>query len=116
MKNTAGNDVIITSYPLLRRDIEEYAKHSFHTLFLDEAQVIKNHATQTAQAVKILQARYRFALTGTPVENALEDLWSIFGVVFPGLFPGKKAFHDLPRETVARRARPFLLRRLKAMY
>lgn len=114
LKNTAGNDVIITSYPLLRRDIEEYAKHSFHTLFLDEAQVIKNHATQTAQAVKILQARYRFALTGTPVENALEDLWSIFGVVFPGLFPGKKAFHDLPRETVARRARPFLLRRLKS--
>lgn len=114
LHNAAGNDVIITSYPLLRRDIEEYAKHSFHTLFLDEAQVIKNHVTQTAQAVKILQARYRFALTGTPVENALEDLWSIFSVVFPGLFPGKKAFHDLPRETVASRARPFLLRRLKS--
>lgn len=114
LRNTAGNDVIITSYPLLRRDVEEYAKRSFHTLILDEAQMIKNHATQTAQAVKLLQARYRFALTGTPVENALEDLWSIFGVVFPGLFPGKKAFHDLPRETVARRARPFLLRRLKS--
>ncbi|KAI7256769.1 hypothetical protein KC345_g10927, partial [Hortaea werneckii] len=95
-------------------DVEEYAKRSFHTLILDEAQMIKNSATQTAQAVKLLQARFRFALTGTPVENALEDLWSIFGVVFPGLFPGKKAFHDLPRETVARRARPFLLRRLKS--
>lgn len=114
LKNTAGNDVIITSYPLLRRDIALYVKQSFHTLVLDEAQMIKNHETQTAQAVKALQARYRFALTGTPVENALEDLWSIFGVVFPGLFPGKKAFHDLPRETVAKRARPFLLRRLKS--
>lgn len=114
LRNTAGNDVIITSYPLLRRDVDDYAKRSFHTLILDEAQMIKNHETQTAQAVKQLQARFRFALTGTPVENALEDLWSIFGVVFPGLFPGKKAFHDLPRETVARRARPFLLRRLKS--
>lgn len=107
LKNTAKADVIITSYPLLRRDVQLYAKKSFHTLILDEAQTIKNHTTQTAQAVMALQARHRFALTGTPVENALEDLWSIFGTVFPGLFPGKKAFHDLPRETVAKRARPF---------
>lgn len=114
VRNTAGHDVIITSYPLLRRDVDEYAKRPFHTLILDEAQMIKNHETQTSQAVRLLQTRYRFALTGTPVENALEDLWSIFSVVFPGLFPGKKAFHDLPRETVARRARPFLLRRLKS--
>lgn len=113
LKNTAKADVIITSYPLLRRDVQLYAKKSFHTLILDEAQTIKNHTTQTAQAVMALQARHRFALTGTPVENALEDLWSIFGTVFPGLFPGKKAFHDLPRETVAKRSRPFLLRRLK---
>ncbi|AIQ70725.1 DEAD/DEAH box helicase [Paenibacillus graminis] len=114
VRNAAGCDVLITSYPLLRRDVELYVKRSFHTLILDEAQMIKNHATQTAQAVKALQARYRFALTGTPVENALEDLWSIYGVVFPGLFPGKKAFHDLPRDTVAKRIRPFLLRRLKS--
>jgi len=114
LRNTGHADAIITSYPLLRRDIESYAKQSFHTLILDEAQMIKNHATQTAQAVKMLQARYRFALTGTPVENALEDLRSIFDVVFPGLFPGQKAFHDLPRETIAKRARPFLLRRLKS--
>jgi superfamily II DNA or RNA helicase len=114
LRNTSGADVIITSYPLIRRDIGLYVKHSFHTLILDEAQMIKNHATQTAQAVKVLQARYRFALTGTPVENALEDLWSIFGTVFPELFPGKKAFHDMPREVIARRSRPFLLRRLKS--
>ncbi|UUZ91869.1 hypothetical protein LJK87_41270 [Paenibacillus sp. P25] len=98
---------------LLRRDLELYAGLAFHTLILDEAQAFKNYATQTAQAVKQIQARYRFALTGTPVENKLEELWSIFDVVFPGLFPGRKAFNELSRETVAKRARPFLLRRLK---
>ncbi|SFL97602.1 Superfamily II DNA or RNA helicase, SNF2 family [Paenibacillus sp. 1_12] len=107
-------DVLITSYPLLRRDIELYAKLSFHTLILDEAQVFKNHATQTARAVKEIQALYRFALTGTPVENRLEELWSIFDAVFPELFPSRKAFNELPREVVAKRVRPFLLRRLKS--
>jgi SNF2 family DNA or RNA helicase len=106
-------DVIITSYPLLRRDLELYAQLSFHTLILDEAQVFKNHTTQTAKAVKAIQAVYRFALTGTPVENRLEELWSIFDAVFPELFPSRKAFNELPREVVARRVRPFLLRRLK---
>ncbi|MFD0679260.1 MULTISPECIES: DEAD/DEAH box helicase [unclassified Paenibacillus] len=113
LKNLSQVDVIITSYPLLRRDIDLYVTQSFHTLILDEAQVFKNHATQTAQAVKLLQAQYRFALTGTPVENRLEELWSIFDAVFPELFPGRKAFNDLSREIVAKRLRPFLLRRLK---
>lgn len=108
-----GVDCVITSYPLLRRDMKTYARLSFHTLILDEAQTIKNHATQTAQAVKALQARHRFALTGTPVENAREDVWSIFNVIMPGLLPGLKAFHDMAKESVARRIRPFLLRRLK---
>jgi superfamily II DNA or RNA helicase len=113
IKGASEADVIITSYPLLRRDIDLYAVQSFHTLILDEAQAFKNHATQTAQAVKAIQARYRFALTGTPVENRLEELWSIFDAVFPELFPGRKAFNELSRETVAKRIRPFLLRRLK---
>lgn len=106
-------DVLITSYPLLRRDLELYVGHSFHTLILDEAQAFKNHATQTAQAVKELAADYRFALTGTPVENRLEELWSIYDAVFPELFPSRKGFNELPREAVAKRVRPFLLRRLK---
>jgi superfamily II DNA or RNA helicase len=113
LKETGGADVIITSYPLLRRDIAQYANQSFHTLILDEAQYFKNHTTQTAQAVKATQAQYRFALTGTPVENTLEELWSIFGAVFPELFPSRNAFNELTRETVAKRIRPFLLRRLK---
>lgn len=107
-------DVIITSYPLLRKDPDLYAGQTFHTLLLDEAQAFKNYATQTAQAVRRLEAAHRFALTGTPVENSLEDLWSIAEVVMPGLFPDRRAFAELPREAVAKRIRPFLLRRLKA--
>ncbi|OPH49681.1 helicase SNF [Paenibacillus ferrarius] len=113
LKNRAKVDVIITSYPLLRRDIVQIAKHVFHTLILDEAQFFKNYTTQTAQAVKAIEAKYRFALTGTPVENKLEELWSIFDAVLPALFPSRKAFHEFTRETIAKRVRPFLLRRLK---
>lgn len=108
-----ATDIIITSYPLLRRDREWFATRRFHTLILDEAQYFKNDTTQTAGAVRALQADYRFALTGTPIENRLDELWSIFRVVFPELFPGKKEFGDLTREAVAKRSRPFLLRRLK---
>mgnify|MGYP001309542496 CR=1 FL=1 len=107
-------DVIITSYPLLRRDYKAFAGRAFHTLILDEAQAFKNSATQTFQAVRSLQAEYRFALTGTPVENRLDELRSIFEVVFPGLLPDRREFAELPKETVARRVRPFLLRRRKS--
>ncbi|HYK75193.1 MAG TPA: SNF2 helicase associated domain-containing protein, partial [Pseudoneobacillus sp.] len=106
-------DVLITSYPLLRRDIKWFEQQTFHTVFYDEAQSFKNPLTQTARAVKKIQADHRFALTGTPVENSIEELWSIFHVVFPELFLGLKEFSHLTRAKVARRARPFLLRRLK---
>ncbi|MDM5461957.1 SNF2 helicase associated domain-containing protein [Bacillus cereus] len=112
LKDVTKFDVVITSYPLLRRDIRLYAM-PFHTLFLDEAQAFKNHTTQTARAVKTVQAEYRFGLTGTPVENSLEELWSIFHVVFPELLPGRKEFGDLRREDIAKRVKPFVLRRLK---
>ncbi|GMK44111.1 helicase SNF [Paenibacillus glycanilyticus] len=114
LRSLKGIDVVITSYPLLRRDVELYVQRFYHTVILDEAQAFKNHATQTAQAVKALQAKNRFGLTGTPLENRVEELWSIFGAVFPELFPARKVFSDLPRENIARRARPFLLRRLKS--
>lgn len=114
MSDMSDVDVWITSYPLLRRDIEWYEKQSFRTLFLDEAQAIKNHASLTSHAVRRLQAGQRFALTGTPIENSLEELWSIFEAIFPGLFSGRKAFSDLPREKVARMVKPFILRRLKS--
>jgi SNF2 family DNA or RNA helicase len=106
-------DVWITSYPLLRRDIEWYEKQQFRTVFLDEAQAIKNHASLTSHAVRRLQAGQRFALTGTPIENSLDELWSIFDAIFPGLFSGKKSFTEMPRDKVARIVKPFILRRLK---
>jgi len=113
LKRLSDVDAVIVSYPLLRMDAEEYARLPFHTVFLDEAQTFKNYATQTAQAVKAIQARHRFALTGTPVENSLEELWSIFDAVFPELFRDRRTFGELTRETIAKRVRPFLLRRLK---
>ncbi|MEH7482182.1 SNF2 helicase associated domain-containing protein [Neobacillus drentensis] len=113
LKKGKDVDVMIISYPLLRREISWFEKQSFHTVFFDEAQAFKNPLTQTARAAKILQANHRFALTGTPVENSLEELWSIFHVVFPELFLGLKEYSKLSRKNIARRIRPFLLRRLK---
>ncbi len=106
-------DVVITSYPLLRRDIKWYEKIDFHTVFFDEAQVFKNPLTKTARAVKRMKADHRFALTGTPIENSLEELWAIFHVVFPELFQELKEYSHLSTKTIAKRIRPFLLRRLK---
>ncbi len=113
LKHLRNMDVIITSYPLLRQDIKYYEKQPFHTVFFDEAQAFKNPVTQTAKAVKMVQASRRFALTGTPIENSVEELWSIFYVIFPELFLGLKAFSKLTSEQIARRVRPFLLRRVK---
>ncbi|GHI00840.1 DEAD/DEAH box helicase [Neobacillus kokaensis] len=113
LKELADVDVIIISYPLLRREISRFEKRSFHTVFFDEAQAFKNPLTQTARSVKRLKAHHRFALTGTPVENSSEELWSIFHVVFPELFRGLKEYSKLTRKNIARRIRPFLLRRLK---
>ena len=106
-------DVVITSYPLLRRDIASYEQHEFHVIFFDEAQAFKNAATQTARSVKKLRATHKFALTGTPIENALEELWSIYYVVFPHLFGRLEDFSFLQQADIARRVRPFLLRRMK---
>ncbi|QKE72577.1 DEAD/DEAH box helicase [Arthrobacter citreus] len=106
-------DVIITSYSLLRNDIKWYEKQKFHTVFFDEAQSFKNAFTQTAKIVKKINADQRFALTGTPIENSLEELWAIYHVVFPELFGGLKEFSNLTRKTISKKVRPFLLRRLK---
>ncbi|WP_337018141.1 DEAD/DEAH box helicase [Oceanobacillus massiliensis] len=112
-RDLAGIDAMITSYPMLRSDIDWFGRQQFHTVFFDEAQAFKNPTTQTARAVKKVQARNRFALTGTPVENQLEELWSIFHVVFPELFGGLKDYSNLSRGKISRRIRPFMLRRVK---
>lgn len=109
----AEADVIITSYPSLRMDGAFYKGKTFHTLFLDEAQAFKNPVTQTAKAVKVIEADHRFALTGTPIENSLDELWSIFHVVFPELLPNRMRFAEMRRTSIAKRVRPFILRRVK---
>lgn len=106
-------DLLITSYPLLRRDLELYDSHRFRTLILDEAQSFKNQHSRTAQAVRRISSRTRFALSGTPIENSLDELGSIMEVVMPGLFSGRQALRGLSTEEVARQVRPFILRRMK---
>ncbi len=106
-------DVLITSYPLLLRDVAWYQSHPFHALIADEAQTIKNRATKTAQNVASIPSSRRIALTGTPVENSLDDLWSIFHAIFPELLGSQDVFSRMTPEAVAKRVRPFLLRRLK---
>ena len=82
----AEHSVVVTSYDLMRRDIDEYVEQDFARVVLDEAQYIKNPLTQVARAAKRLPAGVRFALTGTPIENRLSELWSIFDFLMPGLF------------------------------
>ena len=106
-------DVFITSYQTLRQDIEWYEKQEFHALLLDEAQAIKNYASKTAQAVRKVKANQKFALSGTPIENSLDELWSIFATVIPGFFKNQKTFRSLEPEKIARLVKPFILRRLK---
>ncbi|WP_181347301.1 DEAD/DEAH box helicase [Thalassobacillus sp. CUG 92003] len=107
------NDVHITSYPLLRQDHHTYLSRSYHAVFLDEAQAIKNDTTKTAQASRAIKAQHRFALSGTPIENSISELWSIFRTIMPGFYKNKKQFLNLKPEKIARMTRPFILRRMK---
>ena len=111
-------DVMITSYPLIRRDIALMKDYPFRFVILDEAQNIKNAGSVAAQAVKQLQADTRFALTGTPMENGVGELWSIFDFVLPGYFPGYNTFLRKYQDgenaaDLLKRIHPFLIRRLK---
>ncbi|WP_052256835.1 DEAD/DEAH box helicase [Salinicoccus sp. YB14-2] len=106
-------DVYITSYHTLCQDIKWYTGQMFHTLILDEAQAIKNYRTKIAQAVRLITAPKRFALSGTPVENSMDELWAVFQAVMPGFLFDQKTFRNQEPETIARLVKPFILRRLK---
>ena len=110
-------DLYLTSYPTLLRDIVWLKDLPFQYVILDESQAIKNPAAKTTKAVRLLQGRHRLTLTGTPVENRLDDLWSQLNFLNPGML-GKKpgGSKDIPPETlqmISRSVRPFLLRRTK---
>ena len=118
-------DIWITSYDLLKRDIALYEDIIFANQIIDEAQYIKNHATQASKAVHLIQSSFRLALTGTPIENQLSELWSIFDYLMPGFLYNYPTFknryesaivNDQDKETSDRLRRlvhPFILRRLK---
>lgn len=113
IRNKQDKDVWITSYGTLRQDIDLYQDIHFDTLILDEAQFIKNYMTKSSQAVRQIHARCRFALSGTPIENSLIELWAIFQAVLPGLLPSQKVFNQLPHEKIVKLTKPFILRRVK---
>ncbi len=118
-------DVLITSYAIIQRDIEVFSKIDWDVVIIDEAQYLKNYQAKTYGAVRKLQANSKIALTGTPLENNLMELWSILSIVAPGLFSVREQFRDRYQRPVEsgddpeqlkrlkRRIRPFILRRLK---
>ena len=120
VKNINDFDVILTSYGSLRNDIEEYEKLQFDYCIIDEAQNIKNPLASSTQAVKSINASNRFALTGTPIENNLLELWSIFDFIMPGYLYSVTKFNAIfikdegQIENLKRMIKPFILRRTKS--
>ncbi|MCC5832354.1 MAG: DEAD/DEAH box helicase [Chlamydiales bacterium] len=126
IKSINSYDVVITSYNLLQKDIEFYKEIDFDYVVLDEAQHIKNRGTRNAKSVKMIQAAHRLILTGTPIENSLEELWSLFDFLMPGLLSNFDRFvekyirncgHTENKssniETLRKKVSPFILRRMK---
>ncbi len=121
-------DLVVTSYALMRRDVDQYLNFDFSVLILDEAQHIKNRSTQNAITAKRLRASQRLVLTGTPIENSVSDLWSILDFLMPGYLGTHESFRRYYENPIAaggfegeeaqvrlrRKMGPFLLRRLKA--
>ncbi|CAM2814807.1 DEAD/DEAH box helicase [Prescottella defluvii] len=120
-----GADVVVTSYTLARLDDEEYQAQRWSMLLLDEAQFVKNHRAKAYQCMRRIDAPTKIAITGTPMENNLMELWSLLSITAPGLFPNPTKFQDFYRKPIEadgdsellgqlrRRIRPLLLRRTK---
>lgn len=106
-------DIWIASYQFVRSQQQLLQSHTFLTIVCDEAQAFKNDYTKTSRALRQLQSSHRFALTGTPIENRLDELWSIMSLVNPALFPDKNKWLDMPREKLKAMIAPFMLRRTK---
>jgi SNF2 family DNA or RNA helicase len=120
-----GATLVVTSYALFRLEFDGYARHDWELLLLDEAQFVKNHEGKTHQCVRRLDAATKIAITGTPLENTLMDLWSLLSITAPGLYPDPKRFNTTYRKpiesgdapellaTLRRRIAPLLRRRTK---
>lgn len=125
VEKASARDVVITSYALLQRDVRRFTSRQWQTLVLDEAQFIKNAATKTARATRELQADWRLALSGTPLENHLGELWSLMRTISPGLLgtwdhfrvrfadPIEREDDAERRQALSRLVQPFILRRTK---
>lgn len=123
LSNIDRYDVVVTTYTLLQKDIDTYTDRIFSYVILDEAQHIKNRGTRNAKSVKLVQAHHRLILTGTPVENSLEELWSLFDFLMPGLLSSFERFVEKYvrnvsaqtgyLETLRKKITPFVLRRMK---
>src|SRR5699024_7459706 len=113
LEATDSADIWITSYGTIRQDIDMYRIKTFHSLILDEAQFIKNHLTKTSKAVQEIKATKRFALSGTPIENNIDELWAIYQVILPGLMQSLKDFRKLEAKKISSLTRPFIFRRVK---
>ncbi len=121
----ARHDLVLTTYPLLARDRDVLLAHRYHVVILDEAQVIKNPRAHAGRVAREIDSRHRLCLTGTPLENHLGELWSLFDFLLPGLLGNSKQFRRFFRtpieqrgseaasDRLSRRIRPFLLRRTK---
>ena len=121
----AGADLVITSYALLRIDNDKLAELDWSGLILDEAQFVKNHRAKTYQCARRIAAPFKLAITGTPLENSLMDLWALLSITAPGLFPHPDRFSEYYRRPIERdrdaarlrqlrrRIRPLMLRRTK---
>ncbi|WP_400996532.1 DEAD/DEAH box helicase [Agromyces sp. GXQ0307] len=121
----AGADLVVTTYAVLRLEAEEFGDLEWGGLILDEAQFVKNAATRVHEAARGIRAPFRIAVTGTPLENHLGELWAILRIVAPGLFPSRRAFDERYRRPIEedrnaerldrlrRRIRPLVLRRTK---
>ncbi|WP_068157309.1 SNF2-related protein [Rhodococcus phenolicus] len=120
-----GIDVVVTSYTLLRLDIDDYLDRDWSMLLLDEAQFVKNHRAKAYQCVRQIEAPLKVAITGTPMENNLMELWSLLSITAPGLFPHPTKFQDYYRKPIEsgsntellvqlrQRIKPLMLRRTK---
>lgn len=124
-KKIKQSDVVLTSYGTLSRDLDKLRQHDFHLLILDEAQAIKNSKTRISQTVKMVPSKHRLCLTGTPIENHLGELWSMFEFLMPGFLGSKKQFQNvyqfpiektgdvMKQQALQARVAPLMMRRKK---